>query len=374
MDTFVTRVLEQSYEAMVRIVTSPTPYVYRHLLGTLVFSFVYAFPFAFVALLGWVVVPASMALCLGMYGVLALSQELENPLGRDDNDIDLAGIRDILAMELHGLYKFKFGESMDAVPDRPRLDGFAGDGLPPVVAASPAPEAGGSGGNGVSPTASPAAAAAAPTVVTAVSGSGGVVSPPPAQGSGFGAPGDATSPSSLRMQWQAGAVAFPGGGGGGGVGIDTGFGARGAASLAVSPTAVVVTAPSSGDANDGATSPTASVLIPLLPGVHGSGGAAALATITRTQVVALLQEVQSNIDSAHKAIDTLQGEYRELLTKYDTMRVGATQLLLRSGSDVEPALGVDGVPLAPPRTPHTPLRTPNTPLRSRVGGLVLRDM
>ncbi len=83
----------QSWEALVRIVTSPTPFLYRHLLATLVFIFVFAFPFGFVETLGVVVIPAAGVMCFGLYGVLELAQELENPLGWDLNDIDLTGFQ-----------------------------------------------------------------------------------------------------------------------------------------------------------------------------------------------------------------------------------------------------------------------------------------
>ncbi len=54
--------------------TSPTPFLYVHLLATLAFVFVFAFPYIFVESLGYVVIPASIVVCLGMYGVLQLAQ------------------------------------------------------------------------------------------------------------------------------------------------------------------------------------------------------------------------------------------------------------------------------------------------------------
>ncbi len=57
----------QSWEALVRIVTSPTPFLYRHLLATLVFIFVFTFPLGFVHTLGPVVIPASIFMCFGLY-------------------------------------------------------------------------------------------------------------------------------------------------------------------------------------------------------------------------------------------------------------------------------------------------------------------
>jgi hypothetical protein len=102
----------QAWENLVRIVTSPTPFLYRHLLACLVFLYVFTFPFAAVDALRWAVVPVSAAVCLCFYGVLVLAQELENPLGYDANDIDLDGFRDIFTTELHAMHKFRFGEDV----------------------------------------------------------------------------------------------------------------------------------------------------------------------------------------------------------------------------------------------------------------------
>jgi hypothetical protein len=106
----------QGWEALIRIVTSPTPFLYRHLLSVLVFLFVFTFPFAFVSVLGWITVPASMMICIALYGLLTLAQELENPLGFDANDIDLTGFRDQIAVELHALFKHRFGEDVARKP------------------------------------------------------------------------------------------------------------------------------------------------------------------------------------------------------------------------------------------------------------------
>ena len=92
----------QAWEALIRIVTSPTPYVYRHMLATLVFLFVFLFPLGYVTVLRSIVIPATMAVCTGVYGLLELAQELENPLGWDDNDIDLNGLQ-VLTIQVAAL-------------------------------------------------------------------------------------------------------------------------------------------------------------------------------------------------------------------------------------------------------------------------------
>lgn len=47
----------------------------------LAFIYVYTFPFAFVGLLGYVTIPASMFICLGLYGLLLSAQELVRDSG-----------------------------------------------------------------------------------------------------------------------------------------------------------------------------------------------------------------------------------------------------------------------------------------------------
>lgn len=100
----------RGWENAVRIVTCPTPFVYLHLMWLLAFIYVYTFPFAFVGLLGYVTIPASMFICLGLYGLLLSAQELDNPLWRDLNDIDLDGFRDLVGVDIDGVFSYKFNE------------------------------------------------------------------------------------------------------------------------------------------------------------------------------------------------------------------------------------------------------------------------
>ena len=83
----------QSWEGLTRIASTPTPFVYRHLLAVMLVTFVYSFPFAYVASLQATVIPVSYMFCFMFYGVATLSQELENPLGWDLTDLDLEGFQ-----------------------------------------------------------------------------------------------------------------------------------------------------------------------------------------------------------------------------------------------------------------------------------------
>ena len=81
----------QACEALLRLSSTPTPFVYRHLLAVMMFSFVYSFPFAYAAALGAAVIPVSYMMCFALYGVARLSHELENGLGFHSSSLDLEG-------------------------------------------------------------------------------------------------------------------------------------------------------------------------------------------------------------------------------------------------------------------------------------------
>jgi hypothetical protein len=101
---------------MVRIATTPSPFVYRHLVVLLTFIFVFTFPLGFITILGTAVIPFTAFTALGFYGVLHLSKELENPYGFDFNDIDLSLFQRQLHEELITIYTCAFGH-VPTLPD-----------------------------------------------------------------------------------------------------------------------------------------------------------------------------------------------------------------------------------------------------------------
>ncbi len=94
---------------MVRIATTPSPFIYRHLVVTLTFVYVFTFPIGFVSVLGSSVIPFSAAIAAGFYGVMHLSKELENPYGWDFNDIDLASFQQNLHEDMTTIHACTFG-------------------------------------------------------------------------------------------------------------------------------------------------------------------------------------------------------------------------------------------------------------------------
>ena len=60
----------QTWENMVRLATTPSPFVYRHLVATLTLLYVFTFPFGFVSVLGAWVIPFSAIIALAFYGIM----------------------------------------------------------------------------------------------------------------------------------------------------------------------------------------------------------------------------------------------------------------------------------------------------------------
>ena len=78
------------YKAAARIVETPMPFPYAHMLAVIVFIFVYITPFLyagpFMSGEGWL---ATMMLAFCFYGIQETGSKLENPFGWDDIDHNL---------------------------------------------------------------------------------------------------------------------------------------------------------------------------------------------------------------------------------------------------------------------------------------------
>merc|ERR1719230_787045 len=91
------------YKAAVRIVQTPMPFPYAHMLSVIVFAFVYITPFIYAGPFasgeGWV---ATMMLTFCFYGIQETGCKLENPFGWDaiDHDLERYGISMCLETEL----------------------------------------------------------------------------------------------------------------------------------------------------------------------------------------------------------------------------------------------------------------------------------
>ncbi len=70
-----------------RILRTPIPFAYSVHLHVCVWLYLLALPFQFVLMLGWytILIVGIGSFCI--LGVLCIGYELENPFGRDDNDL-----------------------------------------------------------------------------------------------------------------------------------------------------------------------------------------------------------------------------------------------------------------------------------------------
>lgn len=83
-----------------RIVTTPMPFAYYHMLSMLVFIFVYVTPLLYCGPLetgqGWT---SCIVITFCCYGLLEVGICLENPFGWDETDLDLEKFGKVMALE-----------------------------------------------------------------------------------------------------------------------------------------------------------------------------------------------------------------------------------------------------------------------------------
>ena len=75
-----------------RIVTTPIPYQYLHMLNILLFFFVYSVPFVFTANFKWITPFPSCVVALAFYGVNEIGRCMEDPYSWEDPCHDLSGV------------------------------------------------------------------------------------------------------------------------------------------------------------------------------------------------------------------------------------------------------------------------------------------
>ncbi|KAG9297358.1 hypothetical protein G9A89_009442 [Geosiphon pyriformis] len=83
-----------------RILYTPIPLAYSIHLSQTVWIYCLSLPFQFVALLHWVTIPMVFFCSLVLFGIEKIGGEIENPFGRDDNDLDLDHFCETLNDEL----------------------------------------------------------------------------------------------------------------------------------------------------------------------------------------------------------------------------------------------------------------------------------
>ena len=89
------RVVLDALKSMERIVTTPIPHQYLHMLNVLLFFFVYSVPFVFTANFKWVTPFPSAVVALAFYGVNEIGRCMEDPFSWEEpcHDLSAAGWR-----------------------------------------------------------------------------------------------------------------------------------------------------------------------------------------------------------------------------------------------------------------------------------------
>ncbi|KAJ7617111.1 UPF0187-domain-containing protein [Roridomyces roridus] len=97
---------EASLTTLEQILTTPLPFVYSVHIRHVVWMYLFLLPLQLVSDFGWHTVPA---VCVGAFvylGFVAAGEEIEQPFGYDDNDLDLDMFcRDIIKGDIDGLKK-----------------------------------------------------------------------------------------------------------------------------------------------------------------------------------------------------------------------------------------------------------------------------
>ncbi|CAO3565656.1 unnamed protein product [Mortierella alpina] len=74
---------------MERIVFTPIPLAYSIHLRQVVYLYCLALPFTFINALGWLLVPLMFLVSFTLFGMEAIGREIENPFGKDENDLHM---------------------------------------------------------------------------------------------------------------------------------------------------------------------------------------------------------------------------------------------------------------------------------------------
>mmetsp|Transcript_30067 Transcript_30067/g.97866 ORF Transcript_30067/g.97866 Transcript_30067/m.97866 type:complete len:2075 (-) Transcript_30067:133-6357(-) len=89
-----------------KIVTTPVPYQYLHMLNLVLFFFVYSAPFVFSASFKWVTPFPSAVLALGFYGIAEIGKVVADPFNWQDPRHDLSGIGRRLQSETQAIWSY----------------------------------------------------------------------------------------------------------------------------------------------------------------------------------------------------------------------------------------------------------------------------
>jgi ion channel-forming bestrophin family protein len=72
-----------------RIINTPIPLAYSIHIKQLILLYCFSIPFQFVSQTGWWTPPLTLIICIALMGIEEIGLEIENPFGKDHNDLDL---------------------------------------------------------------------------------------------------------------------------------------------------------------------------------------------------------------------------------------------------------------------------------------------
>jgi putative membrane protein len=107
---YVQTYLDQNVQLLVdylgaceRIHRTPLPFAYVVHLRRALLAYCFSLPFALVETFGWLTVPGTLLIAYILYGIEEIGVEIEDPFGRDDNDLPLERFCEMIEGNLRSL-------------------------------------------------------------------------------------------------------------------------------------------------------------------------------------------------------------------------------------------------------------------------------
>ena len=97
--------LHTTWNAMMKITSTPLPYPWMHLTKVVLNLFVTSMIFPAVSVLGWVAIPFIIIIAFMLFGLAAIGHEMEDPFGDDVNDFDLATFESSVFVDVENLFQ-----------------------------------------------------------------------------------------------------------------------------------------------------------------------------------------------------------------------------------------------------------------------------
>lgn len=87
-----------------RIKNTPIPYSYSAFLKKFIFFYIMLMPFAYIASLGFTIVPVTVFTFYVLTSIELIAEEIENPFGTDDNDLPLDALCENIKRTCHEIF------------------------------------------------------------------------------------------------------------------------------------------------------------------------------------------------------------------------------------------------------------------------------